>query len=203
NVLVRENGDVWVAGVPEPFGLDTGRVQAIRAGKILWTSASDWQIGSWIDVPERSSVFAAADQSGIVDFDGGGKTTLLNDDDLYPSKIVREPGSATIGFVGSAGPFAWNGTGFSRFELTGTLPTLPPSLTSTADLVIDAEGNWLWHHATGYVLVADATGAILGDFDDKSGLPALASGLFLQPGSGRVFVRSDDGFSVLIPSEPP
>jgi hypothetical protein len=201
NVLVRSNGDVWVAGTPEPFGVSTGKVQAIRDGRILWTSQDVWQIASWIDVPERDSVFAAATQGGVVEIHSDGTSTLLETDDLYPATLLRQPGGNAIAFNGSGGLREWNGTAFSLVAFSGPYPTLPPSLTTTAGFAIDAQGHWFFNHMTGYVLVADSTHAILGDFDGTSGLPPSASEPFVQPSSGRVFVSSinNEAVSVLIP----
>jgi len=187
-ILVARSGDVWVAAVPLPSGRGGG-VQIVRGGRAVKTIPLQGRelatLRSWIEVPERRSVFAAT-AGGIVELGPDARVELLSRDAV--SAIARQPGGGVIGAVGTV-VVRWDGSAF--------VPVLfrveAGPIGSPTDVAIDAAGRWFVLYQGGVVAALDPAGAFVRAFGAGDGIPPAARRLLLDTAGRRVLIGSEGG----------
>jgi hypothetical protein len=197
-LAIKANGEVWVAGVPNPIGgagfqfLIDDRPQAIISPpRGLET------VRSWIEMPERGSLFGAT-SSGVVEVKRDAPVTLMSALDRTGMVAVsrgHDPGTAVaVGTIVEV----WNGTQFTGFEGIVRQPPAPGTTVSATpvDVAVDATGDWFILHADAVLSVIDAGGRNLGQWDSASGVPASPRRV-LYIGGRRILIGGEKGLAVV------
>jgi hypothetical protein len=199
-ILVRSTGEVWVVGVPNPFGGGASGVQILvndRPSKIIPTeNVSVATLRSLLDMPTRRAVFATSD-AGVVELNSKGLIARLSGPGRV-NRLARQPGtgSGAIGAVGSVVE-RWDG---SRFALMTEAFRMPPTSGSSwgpQDLAIAPNGNWTIICADDVLSVVDAAGKHLGQFDASSGVPASSRRVLLLADGRRILVGGEHGAALM------
>jgi hypothetical protein len=204
-LLVRREGDIWLAYTPMPFNASPGGIQLLREGRVVRTVAipnkSLSTIGRWVEVSKRNSVFAAT-RAGVLE--------ILEDGSIHrrsrysTTSIAYDEWTGTIGAVGSAIE-RWNGQQFEPVWFRIDHPRWPSGKFipgTPIDLAIDRTGIWYLLYNNGLVIVLDlkTDSAVLLDAED--GIPFTARRLLAHPATGEIFVGSaSEGIVVIAPSD--
>jgi hypothetical protein len=199
DILVRSNGDVWVVGVPNPFGGGFGLQILVNdhPSALVPTAGFDvTTLRSTLDMPDRQSVFGAT-AAGVVELNAAGLIAKLS----QPGRVTRlrrqaGSGAAALGGVG-AGVERWDGKQFSVVTDPFRLPPTSGSSWDPQDLGIAPNGNWVILCADGVLSVIDPTGAFLGQFDTSSGVPPSAQRLLVLADGRRILVGGQQGSALL------
>jgi hypothetical protein len=194
-MLVRANGELWVAGVPTPVG--GGGVQILvndRPTRTIDLGSTELHtLRDWIEIPERSSVFAAT-RGGVVELKSDGSPMVVNRNAAVG--IARQPAGAMV----AVGDFVenWNGTDFTPIGGHRPAPAGGGVSSGPVDVVIEADGAWVILYADGYLSVIDPSGHYLLGFSNATGVPPMAQRLLLLAGGGRVVVGGPQGSALLL-----
>jgi hypothetical protein len=162
---------------------------------MLTSASSSLQtVREWVEMPERSSIFAATG-AGVAEFKSD-RTFALVTTDLNPmSAIARQPGGSAVGAVGALVE-RWNGQAFVAVPKHRPPPAGGAVSSSPLDLVIAGDGTWVILYGDGFLSVLSSAGVYLGGFDSSTGVPPGAQRLLLAS-EKRILIGGAHGLAVL------
>lgn len=203
-LLALRSGEVWVAHSPLPVtGMEGAAVQVISGDHVVRTVAIGGReaatIGSWVEVPERSSVFAAT-RAGVVEIRGDGSLELRSGNSA--SLIARDPTTGSLG-VSGATLERWDWERFVPVLFRLEHPRQPIDGVRAGppiDLAIDKTGLWWLLYRGGLVALLRPDGEFAGVMDPEDGIPPTARRILAHPSTGEIIVGSDhEGILVIGP----
>ena len=200
DILVRSTGEVWVVGVPNPFGAGGAGVQILvndRPSKIIPTeNVSVGTLRSSLDMPARRSVFATT-AAGVVELTSKGLIGHLSGPGRV-NRLARQPGGGT-GAIGAVGSVVerWDGTRFVLMTEPFRMPPTSGSSWAPEDLAIAPNGNWAIICGDDVLSVIDSAGKHLGQFDASSGVPASSRRVLLLADGRRILVGGEHGTALM------
>lgn len=197
DILVRANGDVWVVGVPNPFGGGGGVQVLVRDRPAALLPTANISVGtlrSSLDMPDRRSVFATS-EAGVLELDGNGLVAKLSPPGRV-ARLARQPGGAAIGAVGAVVE-RWDGAAFTILSDPFRLPPTGGSSWDPLDLAISPAGDWMILCADGVLSVTDAQGRPIGQFDASSGVPLSARRILVLADGHRALLGGERGAALL------